>query len=178
MTSSRLTRYAGTEMTAEDARSGRYLLTRYDAELKYSWGSGGAIARFLSGLRYGELWGRRCSGCGRTMVPPRMFCEECFRATEEWVRLRDTGSVATYSVSYVNADASRRSVGEPILVAVVVIDGASPLMGILHLLGEVSLEELAVGMRVEAVWKAEKERAGAITDIRYFRPLREGERQP
>jgi len=175
--SSRETRYSGTEITGEEARAGRYLLTRYETELKYSWSSGRAISRFLTGLRDGELWGRRCAGCGRTMVPPRMYCERCFRPTDEWVRLHDTGRVATYSVSYVNADASRREGEEPILVAVIEIDGASPNMGILHLLGEVSLEELAVGSKVEAVWKPRSERKGAITDIRHFRPIRGGLRR-
>ena len=72
-------------------------------------------------------------------------------------------------MSYVNADASRRGEGRPpILIAVVEIDGASPLLiGLLHLLGEAPPDEVAVGMRVEAVWKPKRERQGAITDIRY-----------
>ena len=175
--SSKIARYPGTEITAEEARKERYLLTRYETELKYSWSSGKAIGRFLTGLRDGELWGRRCTGCGRTMVPPRMYCEECFRPTEEWVALQDSGRVVTYSVSYVNSDASRREGEEPIVVAVVEIDGASPMMGMLHVLGEVTLEELAVGMRVRAVWKPRRDRRGAITDIRYFRPIRGGARR-
>jgi len=172
--SGRITRYPGTEITAEEARAGTYLITRYETELKYSWSSGEAISKFLGGLRDGELWGRKCKGCGRTMVPPRMYCEVCFRPTDEWVRLQDTGRVLTYSVSFVNADASRREKEEPILVAVVEIDGASPMMGMLHLLGEVSADEVSVGMRVEAVWKPKGERQGAITDIRYFGPFRGG----
>ncbi len=150
------------------------MVTRYETELKYSWSSGKATSRFLAGLRDGELWGRRCAGCGRTMVPPRMYCEQCFRPTDEWVRLQDTGRVVTYSVSYVHADASRREGEEQIRVAVIEIDGASPMMGLLHLLGEVSLDQLAVGLRVEAVWKPKRERQGAITDIMYFRPSRGG----
>lgn len=175
--SSRVARYPGTEITSEDARTGRYLLTRYETELVYSWSSGKAMSRFLAGLRDREIWGRRCAACGRTMVPPRMYCERCFRPSDEWVKLQDTGKVVTYSVSYVNADASRREGAEPIIVAVIEIDGASPMMGILHVLGEVSLDQLTVGSRVEAVWKPDGERRGAITDIRYFRPFRGGTRQ-
>jgi uncharacterized OB-fold protein len=175
--SSRVTRYPGTEITADEARAGRYLLTRYETDLRYSWSSGQAISRFLGGLREGELWGRKCRGCGRTMIPPRMYCEICFRRTDVWVRLSDTGKVVTYSVSHVNADASRRKDEEPILVGVVEIDGASPMMGMLHLLGEISPDRLAVGMKVKAVWKPKETRKGAITDIRYFRPFRGGLRQ-
>jgi len=98
-----------------------------------------------------------------------MYCEQCFRPTDEWVRLGETGTVITYSVSYVNFDASRRE--EPIVVAVIEVDGASSLMGILHLLGEVEPNDVTVGMRVKAVWKEKEDRMGAITDIRYFKPL-------
>jgi len=99
-----------------------------------------------------------------------MYCEECFRRTDEWVKLRDSGRVNTFSISYVNVDASRRK--NPILVAVVEVEGASKGMGILHLLGEVSPVDVYVGMPVKAVWKPKPKRIGAITDIKYFRPLK------
>lgn len=166
--SSKIARYEGTEVTPKEIAAGKYLYTHYETVLRYSWTSGVAISRFLSGLKEGELWGRRCEGCGRTMIPPRMYCEECFRPTDDWVKLKDTGAVNTFSISYVNSDASRRE--EPILVSVVDIDGASPGMGILHVLGEVAPSDIAVGMKVRAVWKPAPERTGAITDIRYFRP--------
>ncbi len=145
------------------------MLESYQTTLRYAWSSGVATGRYLEGLKEGVIWGRRCDGCGRTLVPPRMYCEECFRPTDSWVRLKDTGAVLTYSISYVNADASRRK--EPIIVAVIEIDGASPLMGILHLLGEIDPADVKVGLPVRAVWKEENLRVGAITDIRYFGPL-------
>ena len=162
--------YGGREITGEEAAAGKFLSTHYEANLKYSWTSGVAISRFLDGLKQGVLWARKCKRCGRTLIPPRMYCEECFRGTDEWVRVRDTGKVNTFSVVYVNTDASRRK--KPLLVSIVEIDGASPGMGILHFLGEVAPEKVKVGMKVKAAWKPRSERTGAITDIRYFRPLK------
>ena len=166
--SSRISKYPGAEVTQTDLKKERYLLTSYRTEFRYAWSSGVATGRFLGGLRQGEIWGRRCDVCYRILVPPRMYCERCYVPTARWVRLMDTGRVVTYSVSYVNSDASRRK--EPILVAVVEIDGASRLMGLLHLLGEVEPDDVKIGMPVEAVWKDQGDRVGAITDIRYFRP--------
>lgn len=166
--SSRISKYPGVEVTPDDVKAKRYLMTLYRTELRYAWSSGVATGRFLKGLKDGQIWGRRCDRCERVMVPPRMYCERCYRPTDSWVRLRDTGKVVTYSIAYVNFDASRRK--DPILVAVVEIDGASPLMGILHLLGEVEPDKVKIGMRVQAVWKETGERLGAITDIRYFKP--------
>lgn len=166
--SSKIPSFPGTEIEAAELASNKYLHIAYQTELRYSWTSGVAISRYLRGLKQGQLWARKCNGCGRTLIPPRMYCEECFRPTDEWVRVRDSGIINTFSISYVNVDASRRT--EPVLVAVIDIDGASPGMGILHVLGEVAPGEIRVGMKVKAVWKPEKERTGAITDIRYFRP--------
>ncbi|MDA4121185.1 MAG: Zn-ribbon domain-containing OB-fold protein [Thaumarchaeota archaeon] len=168
--SSKIPKYPGTEIEQKDLEAGKYLSTHYETVLRYSWTSGVAISRFLDGLRNQELWARKCNKCGRIMIPPRMYCEEDFRPTDEWVKVKDTGKVNTFSISYVNNDASRRE--KPILVAVIEIDGASPEMGILHLLDEVEPNEVAIGMKVQAVWRPESERKGAITDIAYFRPRR------
>lgn len=166
--SSRISRYPGVEITPQEVKAQRYLMTSYHTELAYAWTAGVATGRYLKGLKRGEIWGRRCDSCGRVMVPPRMYCEQCYRPTDGWVKLKDSGTVVTYSIAHVNFDASRRK--DPILVAVIAIDGASPLMGILHLLGEVRPEKVKVGMPVEAVWEKEEMRRGAITDIRYFKP--------
>jgi len=168
--SSKVLKYPGVEVGSRERENGTHLLTSYRTELKYAWSAGVATGRYLRGLKRAEIWGRTCYGCGRTLVPPRMYCERCFKPTSRWVKLEDTGRVVTYSVSYVNADASRRK--EPIIVAVIEIDGASPLVGILHTLGEVEPDDVKVGMKVRAVWKDERDREGAITDIRYFRPLK------
>ena len=82
----------------------------------------------------------------------------------------DTGKVNTFSISYVNNDASRRK--KPLIVSVVEIDGASPEMSILHFIGDIEPKKVQVGMRVRAEWKPKAERTGAITDIRYFKPLK------
>lgn len=164
----------GTPLRDEDLRSGRVLSLEWRPKIDFAWDAGAAIGQFLEGLKAGKLLGRRCRGCQRVLIPPRMFCERCFRRNDEWVELQDTGRVNTFSVSFVNWDASRRTT--PQVPAVIEIDGASPGMGILHLLGQVgqSLEEVLqrvrIGLEVQAVWKPPQERTGSITDILYFRP--------
>jgi uncharacterized OB-fold protein len=100
-----------------------------------------------------------------------MFCEACFCATDRWVPLQDTGTVLTFSRCFVTWDMI--TLEEPQMPAVIEIDGASPGIGIMHMLGEVNPDALKIGMRVQAVWKPPAQRTGAITDIAYFRPLKE-----
>jgi hypothetical protein len=109
------------------------------------------------------------------LVPPRMFCERCFRPTDAWQFVQDSGSVNTYSLSHLRWDASR--VEEPILVAVIEIDGSSQ-GGLLHYLGDVRPEEIHIGMKVKAVWKPAEEREGSILDIRHFRPFDSAQDRP
>jgi uncharacterized OB-fold protein len=103
-----------------------------------------------------------------------MFCEECFRPTDAWTYIQDTGTIETFSISYLDTDAKR--IAEPILVGVTSLDGASPKMGMMHYFGEMTKDEIRIGMRVRAVWKPPGDRRGSVLDIRYFRPLREDER--
>ncbi len=166
--SQKITSYPGREITPEELKEGKYLDIAYKFEPRYSWAAGVAISRFLNELKEGRIIARKCVKCERILVPPRMYCEQCYRPTDEWVYVQDTGTVNTYSISHVGTDARRLKT--PILVAVVEIDGASPGMGILHNLGEVEPSRITVGMKVKAVWKPLEERQGAITDIRYFKP--------
>lgn len=161
--------FPGVYVKEEDFEEGKILYTMWYPKLSYAWDAGVAIGRYLAELKEGRIIGRKCRKCRRIMVPPRMFCEHCFRPTDEWVYLKDTGTVLTFSICYVTWDMVR--IKEPQIPAVIQIDGASRGMGIMHLLGEVDPQEVRVGMRVKAVWKPPEERTGAITDILYFKPL-------
>jgi hypothetical protein len=168
---SKIEKFPGTPL-GEDAFTERRVLFNHD-ELKgdFAWDTGIAIGTYLAGLKAGVILGARCSTCRRTVVPPRMVCEWCFRPMEEYVPLQDTGTVNTFSLCYVTWDVKR--IKEPEIPAVIEIDGASPLHGIMHMLGEVDPQKVQIGMRVEAVWRPANERVGAITDILYFKPVEE-----
>jgi acetyl-CoA C-acetyltransferase len=139
--------------------------TRLDAE--YAWDPGSAIGGFLEGLRDERIVATFCSQCRRTLVPPRAFCERCFRPTDSWTEVAPIGTVHTFSICHVTWD--MRDLEEPELPAVIRLDGASE-GGFLHKLGEVRPEDVRIGMQVEAVWRPIEERTGSILDIAYFRP--------
>jgi uncharacterized OB-fold protein len=163
----------GTHLKSSDFEKCKVLTTAWQPNLAYAWDNGVAIGRYLAELREGRIIARVCNTCHRVMLPPRMFCELCFRPTDEWTYVKDTGVVNTFSIARVNWDASRRGPKEPPLMpAVIEIDGATKGMGIMHMLGEVRPDDIKIGMKVRAVWKKPEDRTGAITDILYFKPLR------
>ncbi|MFQ5837701.1 MAG: Zn-ribbon domain-containing OB-fold protein [Thermoplasmata archaeon] len=162
--------WPGTPLKASDLEDGKVVTTQWRPEAKYGWSTGESIGRFLAELKEGRLVGRKCDKCGKVLFPPRSFCEQCFVRTGDFVRLKDTGRVETYSISYLDTDARRLE--KPIYVAVISIDGAAEGMGFMHYLGEVKEDQMQIGMKVKAVWKPKEEREGAITDIKYFKPAR------
>jgi hypothetical protein len=161
--------YDSVYLHRDDFDERRVLFETWDPNAQYAWDAGVAIGRYLQELKAGQLIGRSCSSCNRILIPPRMFCESCFRPTDRWVTLEDTGTVLTFSRCYVTWDMIKLE--KPQMPAVIEIDGASPGIGIMHMLGEVDPEALEIGMRVQAVWKPAEDRTGAITDIAYFRPI-------
>jgi hypothetical protein len=166
-------KWPGVELSNDDLMNKKVTQTRYHPKAKFSWTAGEAISRFLNELKEGRLIGRECKHCKKILFPPRMFCEQCFKPTSKWVYIKDTGTIQTYSISYLDKDAKR--ITDPIYVGVVSIDGAAEKMGIMHYFGEVTKDTIHIGMKVKAKWKAPLERTGSILDIEYFRPLKEGE---
>jgi len=156
-----------TSLSDEDFRSG--IGVDFAVQARYAWDAGVAIGGYLEGLKDGKILGRSCDGCRRILVPPRMFCEQCFRPTDAWVEVRDTGTVNTFSLAYITWD--MRQLTDPDIPAVIDLDGASPGIGIMHKLGDVEPEAVHTGMRVRAVWRPEAEREGSILDIAYWAPI-------
>ena len=169
--SDKITNYPGTSLSEQDIRQGKVLSIQDKMPADFAWDTGIAIGRYLDGLKAGVILGSHCAHCHKTVVPPRTVCEWCFKHMDHFVPLLDTGTVNTFSLCYVTWDVQR--IKEPETPAVIEIDGASPLHGIMHKLGGVDPQEISIGMRVKAVWKPAEEREAAITDILYFKPIKE-----
>jgi uncharacterized OB-fold protein len=140
-------------------------------EIEYKYAAGPYISKFLEGLKEKKIFGIKCNSCKRVYVPPRMFCERCYVELNDWVEVKETGTLETFIVVY------RKFYGlpdPPYALGLIKLDGASE--SFLHYLGEVDLsrpekipEILKQGQKVIAIWN--EERKGSILDIKYFKPL-------
>ena len=165
------TKLAGTPLSSAQFKGGEVITWDDRFTVEYDWDSGVAIGAYLDGLKNGKLLVSYSPSSDRTVIPPRTFDELTWEEIDDLRCLPGTGRVNTFSLCYVNWDASRRE--DPLIPAVIELDGASEGMGILHMLADVDPEAVHIGMAVEAVWKLEAEREGAITDILHFRPVAE-----
>ena len=129
--------------------------------------SAGAIgSRFLIELRDKKrIMGTRCPTCNRVYVPARSICKDCYGQLDELVEVSDKGTLLTYTVC--NQPNPVQPVESPVVYGIIQLDGADT--GFVHMLGEIDPEQIRIGMRVQAVFKDERE--ASILDIKYFKPL-------
>ncbi|MCK4818031.1 Zn-ribbon domain-containing OB-fold protein [bacterium] len=154
-------------MGANEKKKNEELFRTGDISIDYKWSLGKAGTKFFKELRDNKkIFGAKCERCARVFTPPRIFCENCFQETE-FVELGTTGEILTYAFSYLSQDA-KSYMDKPKILIHVKLDGTTD-GGLLHLLDEVDLKDVEIGMRVEAVF-AEK-RQGDLFDIRYFKPI-------
>jgi uncharacterized OB-fold protein len=123
-------------------------------------------SKFLIGIRdQKKITGTKCSICNRVYVPAKSTCKDCFSQLDQWVEVSDKGTLLTYAVAC-QANGVQ-PVDPPVIYGIVQLDGADT--GLVHMVGEVDIENLVVGMRVKAVFS--EKRVGSILDIKYFKPL-------
>lgn len=153
---------------AKEAAGGQGPVTEVAGELDltFQYAYGEHYERFYREMRDNKrIMGVKCSRCGSVLLPPRPYCGFCFEPADQWVELPDEGTLTTYTV--VNNQSSGQPTHTPRIYALIMLDGAD--VQFTHLLGEVDVEDLEVGMRVKAVWA--EDRKGTLYDIKYFRPL-------
>lgn len=136
------------------------------SRLDYSYTAGTAQTRFLRALAEGRLLGQRCPRCAKVYIPPRGSCPTCGIPTEEDAQVSDRGMVTTFCI--VNIPFPGMAIKPPFAAASVLLDGAD--IAIFHLLHDVDVADVRMGMRVEAVWKPRDEWEPSLENITHFRP--------
>ena len=140
-----------------------------EIQISYQWSLGKAGERFFTELRDNKrIMGTKCRQCGRVLVPPRIFCEECFVDEIEWVEVQPIGKLITFGDCYFSTDG--KALDEPWMLGIVRLNGSDG--GFIHFIREARSEDLNIGMPMEIVFKEKRE--GNIMDILYFRPLTNG----
>ena len=141
---------------------------RIPVELEFQYTAGQSASRFLRGLEQGKLLGQRCPVDGRVYFPTRGCCPQhgVPMAEEGSIELPDVGTLVTYSI--VRVPSANIPLELPYVTIQVLLDGADTVM--MHVLGECELEDVHMGMRVQAKWKPKEEWQTSVGNILYFVP--------
>lgn len=142
-------------------------MMRSPTRLEYTVWTGETTREFLQGILQRKLIGKRCPVCAKVFLPPRGSCPTCAVAVTEPVELPQSGTVTAFSVIRIPFEG--QVLEPPYACAHVMIDGAD--VPLLHILGECPVDDVRVGLRVEAVWAEKLE--PTLASILYFRPITE-----
>jgi uncharacterized OB-fold protein len=134
--------------------------------LPYQYFAGRTGSRFLIALRdEKKIRGLRCPTCDKVYVPPRSTCVACFsNISENWVDLKDTGTVTGFTV--VRYEEPYQPASPPYILAMIRLDGADTPLA--HIVKGVPVSEMETGIRVKAVFAEES--ASTIREIDHFEP--------
>lgn len=134
--------------------------------LEYRYSAGEATSRFLRGIGQGKILGQRCPSCSKVYVPPRGSCPRCAVPTTDEVQLSDKGTITTFAI--VRVPSENIALPLPFASVHVLLDGADvPFFSVVQ---ECPVDQLRIGMRVEAVWVPKERLAPTLDSIRYFKP--------
>jgi uncharacterized OB-fold protein len=135
--------------------------------LEYKYTAGIAGERFLQLLKQAKIQGSFCRSCGKTFLPPKIFCKDCFVQVIEWKEI-PTENAYVYSFTTVkktNGEAPGSKRDGDATIALVKFEGVEG-----GLLGKLKpgREEPRIGMKVKPVFKPKDQRTGQLSDIEYF----------
>ncbi len=105
---------------------------------------------FLRGLEDGKLLGARTGENGKVYFPPKEADPATGLELDNFVELPDKGTVTTFAI--INIPFAGQRIKPPYVAAYVLLDGAD-IPPFLHLIQEIDVADVRMGMRVQAVWK-------------------------
>lgn len=135
---------------------------RGQVNIPYRWSYGQSLTRFFEESRDNRrLMGTKCPRCASVIVPAARICPRCYVEANQWVEVSDHGVLATFTT--VHLPFPGQPTEPPYTYGLILLDGASTYYS--HLIHE-PVENLACGMRVQALWA--EHRKGDLFDILYF----------
>ncbi len=150
----------------EVSEDGKYINTKLHYDQLYTIRHGSNSKLFL-GFLDGKLFATKCPICGDKFFPARTACWnlDCNNATTEWVELKPTATVHTFTIAGWSGRSSLKKL--PFVLAYGIIDGCkTAIANELHGLDPWDAE---FDMPLKIVFKPKAERVGAITDW-HFEP--------
>ncbi|MBP7735126.1 MAG: 3-keto-5-aminohexanoate cleavage protein [Spirochaetes bacterium] len=135
--------------------------------LPYSYFAGRVGSKFITTLRdKNKILGVKCPTCNTVFIPPRQVCNRDFTdIRDNWVELGNSGTVVNFTVvRYDDRHLPRKA---PFVMALIKLEGADTPFT--HILEECKIEDVKIGMAVEAVFAAKT--TNTVLDIDHFKPV-------
>lgn len=154
------------EFKVNKKRDIQHFFGQLPVESLYTAGIAGE--KFLLGLKEGKFLATYCSDCDFVFLPPKLYCEFCFKeiSEEDWREIENKGILLSYT--FVHIDSNGNKLENPIVVGLIKMNKTDTTF--VHKLLD-KVEDIEMGMKVEAVFVSKERRRGSINDIVGFRKI-------
>ncbi|WP_431969933.1 Zn-ribbon domain-containing OB-fold protein [Nocardia sp. bgisy134] len=142
--------------------------------MEYTFVAGVGRSRFLRGLSQRKLLAATCPSCRHVYLPAPEFCARCLVELGEPTPLDGRGVVSTFCV--VSFPFPGQEIDPPYVVAYIQPHGADTRL--MHLIREVEIAEVHIGMEVEPVWREGADLEPSWMSIRHYRPVSPSQEVP
>jgi uncharacterized OB-fold protein len=104
------------------------LMSRQETwNITYTHALGETASWFYAQIRdHAKIFGRRCAGTGKVLVPPRAFSDETLQPTTEWVEVGPGGVIEAFTMVY---EQFNNLPPPPYAFGYVLLDGADTAIG-------------------------------------------------
>lgn len=140
---------------------------RTPIRLEYDFIPSAAAQEYLRAYAEKRILGNRSPVDGAVFVPPRGVDPRSGVETTEMVELPHAGHIGNFCVTHLPIP-GRSDLPTPYVSAWIHLDGAD--IGFLGLVSGCENDEVRIGMRVQAVWKADEELGATAENILYWEP--------
>lgn len=142
---------------------------RTPAAMTFAYTPGQASSRYLKGIAQRKILGARAEPGARVYVPPRGADPQLGKPTTEQVEVADRGTLTSFCVVNVSFHGGTQEI--PYTTGLIKLDGSD--LPIMHLIQECPVDQVRVGMRLEAVWVEDADLGPTMESIKWFRPTGE-----
>jgi len=128
----------------------------------YEYTAGVAGEKFLRGLKEGRIIASRCKKCGKSYLPPKAYCVDCFTPIDSYKEVGPEGRVAAVTESHVDFEGTR--LRTPRTFVFVVFKGVTG--GLVQLASGRGIE---MGGKVVPKFRPASKRKGSLLDFEFVR---------
>jgi uncharacterized OB-fold protein len=126
----------------------------------FEYTAGVAGEKFLRGLQDGKFIASKCQRCGKTYLPPKIYCVDCFVRIEKFREVGPAGTASAVTESYVGFDGTR--LRRPRTFAFVTFKGV--VGGLVQVVGGPGPR---IGDKVVPRFKPSSKRTGSMLDFEF-----------
>ncbi len=121
---------------------------------------------FLEALKNKKLIGLKCQGCNTVSFPPKLVCGRCLVEPNRWVNLRETATIASFTIAYDKNEETGEVIGNPV---VAIRQDGSDTTWSADLSPDISFDQCYIGMPLKVKWQDVT--TGSLVDIEYYEAL-------